>query len=355
MRVRQILIGKALYGAEMGGLAYVVVLNWNGRDFIRDCLRAALHQTYEPSRVLVVDNGSPDGSREIVAQEFPEVTLVSLPENLHFARGTNVGIRAALQDPECEHVVTLNNDTRADPEWLGELVRAAAGGVGMVASKLLLMDQPGILNSTGLSIGLDGSGLDRGWNQADEGQYDRSGDVFGPTAGAGLYRRAMLESIGLFDEDFVAYYEDLDLAWRARLAGWQARYAPRSVVFHKFSASHRQGSSLKTYLCERNRIWNLAQNYPWRYAAIGLPWNSARIVAGPVPWSREADPALDRLRNPRRATARAMAQARLDAYAGLRRALSKRRRRVAMSRADPATVGGWLRRYHVSFKDSVLA
>lgn len=339
----------------MGGLAYVVILNWNGRDFIRDCLRAALQQTYEPYRVLVVDNGSPDRSGEIVAQEFPEATLVPLAENLHFAKGTNVGIREALRDPTCEYIVTLNNDTRAGPDWLAALVRTAEDGIGMVASKLLMMDRPRVLNSTGISIGLDGSGLDRGWNEADAGQYDGSGDVFGPSAGAALYGRRMLESIGLFDEEFVAYYEDLDLAWRARLSGWRAQYAPDAVVFHKVSASHRRGSSLKTYLCERNRIWNLVQNYPWRYAALGLPWNSARTLAGPVPWTDDRDASLDRFQSPLWETARAMAQARLDAYAGLRRALWKRRRRAATSCVDAGTVGEWLRKYHVSLRASVLA
>ena len=338
----------------MPDLAYVVILNWNGRDYIRDCLKSVLQQSYPRYRILVVDNCSTDGSREIIAGEFSEVKLVPLPDNLHFARGTNAGIREALKDPECTHILTLNNDTRVDPEWLTELMRVAAD-VGMVASKLLLMDQPHIINSTGLTIAPDGSALDRGWNQVDQGQYDRSDDVFGPTAGAALYRRDLIDNIGLFDEEFVAYYEDVDLAWRSRLAGWQARYAPRAVVYHKFSASHGRGSSLKTYLCERNRIWNLVHNYPWRYAALTVPWNSARVLAGPLPWNGGREPASSRIQNPVFETARAMARARVDAYAGIPRALAKRRARAAASRVSPATVGGWLRRYHVSFRDAVLA
>jgi GT2 family glycosyltransferase len=338
----------------MPDLACVVILNWNGKDFVRDCLKSVLHQNYPRYRVLVVDNGSTDGSGEMIKGEFPEVKLVPLPENLHFARGTNAGIREALKDSECTHIVTLNNDTRVDPEWLEELVHVGSD-VGMVASKLLLMDQPKTINSTGLTIAPDGSALDRGWNQVDEGQYDRSEDVFGPTAGAALYRRELIDQIGLFDEEFVAYYEDVDLAWRARLAGWQARYAPRAVVYHKFSASHRRGSSLKTYLCERNRIWNLVQNYPWRYVALTVPWNSARILAGPIPWNGGSEPVSRRIQNPALETARAMARARLDAYAGIPRALAKRRARATASRVTPATVGDWLRRYHVSFRDAVLA
>src|SRR5213083_1566756 len=142
---------------------------------------------------------------------------------------------------------------------------------------------------------------------------------------------------------------------RARLAGWQAAYASRAVVYHKFSASHRRGSPLKTYLCERNRIWNLVQNYPWRYVVLTVPWNSARNVAGSIPWTNGTGPAAGRVQNPILETARAMARARVDAYAGIPRALGKRRARAVVSRVSPATVGDWLRRYHVSFRDAVLA
>src|SRR5947207_2139760 len=142
---------------------------------------------------------------------------------------------------------------------------------------------------------------------------------------------------------------------RARLAGWQAAYASRAVVYHKFSASHRRGSPLKTYLCERNRIWNLVQNYPWRYVVLTVPWNSARNVAGSIPWTNGTGPAAGRVQNPILETARAMARARVDAYAGIGRALGKRRARAVVSRVSPATVGDWLRRYHVSFRDAVLA
>lgn len=338
----------------MRDLAYVVILNWNGRELIRECLRSVLRQSYPRFKVVVVDNASTDGSRDIVAQEFPEVSLVPLPENLHFARGTNAGIREALKDRECAHILTLNNDTRVEPDWLAESVRAAPNA-GMVASKLLLMDEPRMLNSTGIAIGPDGSALDRGWNQADEGQYDRSVDVFGPTAAAALYRRDLIDRIGLFDEEFVAYYEDVDLAWRARLAGWEARYAPQAIVYHKFSASHRRGSPLKTYLCERNRIWNLLQNYPWRYAIFAVPWNSTRVLGGPLPWNGARHSAASRTSNSLRETATAMARARIDAYAGIPRALAKRQTRAAMTRVSSSVVGTWLRRYRISLRDAILA
>lgn len=339
----------------MDDLAYVVVLNWNGESCIRECLRSVLNQTYSPYRVLVVDNGSTDGSPGIIASEFPEASLIGLPENRHFARGSNVGMQEALKDSQCSYVVTLNNDTRVDPEWLHELVRASQPHAGMTACKMLFMDRTRLINSTGFWIAQDGSAMDRGWNQPDEGQFDEAFDVFGPTAGAALYRRELLQAVGLFDEDFLAYYEDLDLAWRGRLAGWDARFAPRSIVYHKFSASFGKGGSFKTYLCERNRIWNLIHNYPRRYVPLAIPWNFARVLAGPIPWNGvhagDAEAASSGFRD----TVAAMARARIDAYAGLSRAFAKRRERRRICRVDARTVGGWLRRYGLSLKDAVAA
>ena len=225
----------------MRGRAWVVILNWNGKDYIRDCLRHALAQTYQDYTVAVVDNASTDGSREVVRDEFSETTLIALPQNLHFARGTNAGVETALRDPSCEFVICLNNDTRVDPEWLAALVRAAdQSRIGSVAAKLLLMDHPNVLNSTGFWITRDGAAVDRGWLQRDEGQFDREVDVFGPSAGAALYRREALETVGLFDPDFVAYLEDVDLAWRIRLAGFEGRFAPNAIVYHQRAEPHME-------------------------------------------------------------------------------------------------------------------
>ena len=340
----------------MGSRTHVVILNWNGRRYVRDCLDSIFAQTYRDAKILVVDNGSTDGSAEFIRDEFPEAVLIALPANLHFARGTNAGVEVALQDPACEFVVTLNNDTRSDPEFLAGLVKAAAEErVGMVAAKLLFMDRPTILNTTGICPTRDGSGVDRGWNQRDDGQFDRETDVFAPTAGAALYRRTLFERVGLFDRDFVAYYEDLDLAWRARLAGWETRFAPRAVVYHKYSASSSYQSAWKTYQGERNRIWNLVQNYPMQYVAEGIPWNGMRVLAALrrriLPGRYTSPPTTGAGRGPSFAEfASATVRARLDAYAGLRMAFQKRRMRRAYRHVDNRTVGRWLRHYGVPIK-----
>lgn len=342
----------------MGAGLQVVILNWKGRDYVGDCLRSVLDQTYRDAGVIVVDNGSPDGSAEYIQSHFPEVQLVALPENLHFARGTNAGVEAALRDPACKYVVTLNNDTKVVPEFLAELVKGLdADRVGMVAAKLLFMDRPKILNTTGVSPTRDGAGVDRGWNQPDEGQWDAQTDVFAPTAGAALYRRAIFDTVGLFDGDFVAYYEDLDLAWRGRLAGWETRFAPGAIVYHKYSASNTYQSAWKTYQGERNRIWTLVQNYPLRYVAAGLPWNALRVLAalqrrvrrGPT---TEEDGAPAGFRGPGLSDfLTAVLRAKLDAYRGLGRALEKRRLRSSYRKVDAAEVGRWLRQYGVPLRD----
>ncbi len=342
----------------MGARTQVVILNWNGRGYIRDCLRTALDQTYEDAGVLVVDNGSTDGSADLIRDEFPEARLVALPENLHFARGTNAGVVVALRDPRCKYVVTLNTDTTVDPEFLAELVKSAESNhVGMVAAKLLFMDRPKVLNTTGILPTRDGSGVDRGWNQPDEGQFDAATDVFAPTAGAALYRREIFDTVGLFDGDFLAYYEDLDLAWRARLAGWDARFAPGAIVYHKYSASSSYQSAWKTYQGERNRIWTLVQNYPAIYVGLGIPWNATRILSalrrrlfrGSV---RPVNGGPAGFRGPSfQEFARATMRARLDAYAGLGRALEKRRLRSVYRTVTAADVGHWLRDYGVAIRD----
>ncbi|MEK6988280.1 MAG: glycosyltransferase family 2 protein, partial [Candidatus Thermoplasmatota archaeon] len=294
-----------------------------------------------------------DGSREIARDEFPEAELLALPENRHFARGTNAGFERALQDHDCAYVVALNNDTRVDPEWLAALVKPAEDArVGNVASKMLLMDHPDVINAAGLRITRDGAAVDRGWLQKDEGQLDRDVDVFGASGAAALYKREALDTVGLFDEDFVAYLEDVDLAWRIRLAGWECRFAPEAVVYHKFSASSNANSTWKTYASERNRIWNLVQNYPWRYVALAPPWNGVRNVAalrrrafpGKYPIALGASLRFQEV-------IQAHLRGRREAYAGLSKALAKRRLRARYRKATAADVGRWLRRYGIGIKD----
>ena len=191
----------------------VIIPNWNGQHLLAPCLLALAAQTNQDREVVLVDNGSQDGSVEWVRSRFPTVRLLAQERNLGFAAAINQGILAS----NSRYVVTLNNDTEPEPNWLAALVSAAENDptVGMCASKMLFADRPGIINSTGICLDRAGIAWDRRGGEPDDGREIEPVEVFGPCGGAALYRRAMLDQIGLFDEDFFAYLEDVDLAWRA--------------------------------------------------------------------------------------------------------------------------------------------
>jgi GT2 family glycosyltransferase len=247
----------------------VVILNWNGRRYLAPCLDALLGQTFQDSQIILVDNGSTDGSVELLRTAYPQAGLILNERNLGFAAANNQAIRASGS----EFVATLNNDTRADPGWLGALVEAmdAHPGVGMCASKMLFADRPHVINSAGIAVDRAGIAWDCLGGQPDDPSETTLRPVFGPCAGAALYRRAMLDRVGLFDEDFFAYLGDVDLAWRGQLAGWQALYVPQARVYHHHSATGKEGSPFKNRLLGRNKVWLIAKNYPMPYLLAYLP------------------------------------------------------------------------------------
>ena len=236
----------------------VVIPNWNGLRLLPTCLSALRAQTFRDFETLVVDNGSTDGSREFLAREFPEARVLALETNRGFAPAVNEGIRAARG----EVVVLLNNDTEADPQWLAEIARALDENprAGMVACKLRLFDPRDHLHSAGDFCRVDGIPGNRGVWEPDRGQYDDARGVFGACGGAAAYRRAMLDEIGGLDEALGSYCEDVDLNWRARLAGYEVAYAPNAIVYHMISATG--GGVISSFFVGRNFIWVIAKNYP---------------------------------------------------------------------------------------------
>jgi len=238
----------------------IIILNWNGRRYLQDCLQAVFAQTTRDFEVMLVDNGSTDGSTDLVRTHFPGVRLIENTHNRGFAAANNQAIRATTS----EFVATLNNDTQVEPGWLEALVNAmeAAPHVGMCASKMLFADPPHLINSAGIALDRAAIAWDRMGGQPDTPEDPSPQPVFGACAGAALYRRSMLDQIGLFDEDFFAYMEDVDLAWRAQLAGWEARYVPQARVYHHHSATAQEGSPFKRRLLGRNKVWLAVKNYP---------------------------------------------------------------------------------------------
>jgi len=247
----------------------VVIVNWNGRRYLERCLAALEIQTFPKFEVIMVDNGSTDGSVEWVRDHFPNVRLICNASNLGFAVGNNQGIQAS----DSALIATLNNDTRVDPDWLWALVEVmeAEPTVGMCGSKLLFADRPGLIDSTGISMDAAGIAWDRCGGEPDDPNQTAPIEVFGPCAGAALYRRTMFDQIGLFDETFFAYLEDVDLAWRARLAGWRCLYVPAARVYHVHSGTAREGSPFKNKLLGRNKVWTIVKNYPAGRLALYWP------------------------------------------------------------------------------------
>jgi GT2 family glycosyltransferase len=268
----------------------VLVVNWNARDDLERCLVSLEAQTDTDFEVVVVDNGSQDGSCELVRERFSDVVLVATGENLGFAEGCNRGLMATSGS----WVATLNNDAEADPHWIETLRRVARQGgddLGMVQSRILFRKRPGFTNSTGVLIHRDGTFIDRDFDQPVD-PHARLEEVFCASAGAALYRREMLDSTilgsGYFDRTFFMYFEDVDLGWRCRLAGWRALYAPEATVLHDFhGSSSRQAAHFVRLHCCRNRVRTMLKNASLIYIARCVPrmayeatWAALRV--GPV-------------------------------------------------------------------------
>lgn len=253
----------------------IVIPNYNGKHFLEGCLSSIAAQTYRDFETILVDNASRDGSVSFVKERFPWILTVENPVNLGFAGGTNSGIRKA----KGQYILTLNNDTRLEPDFLEEVKTAMESDstVGTVAPKMLLMD--GRINSTGMCISRSGAAWNRGMFEHDRGQYDAPGPIIGACAGAALYRRELFDDIGLFDEDFFLYHEDVDLSFRAFLAGWNCLYWPKAVVWHENSGTLDYGSDLCIYYVNRNILWFVAKSYPSWLLLSSLPWIIGRNIA----------------------------------------------------------------------------
>jgi GT2 family glycosyltransferase len=248
----------------------VVIPNWNGADMIAACLTALEAQSYEHD-VVVVDNGSVDNSVQIIEDQFPDITLLKNKKNLGFAGGVNTGIRYAL-DTNFDAIALLNNDAITDEAWLENLVvnLEKFPEAGIVTCKLLGGDGSHI-DSTGDIYTTWGIPYPRGRDEPTSDKYDTDQWIFGASGGASLYRAAMLREIGLFDEDFFAYYEDVDISFRAQLAGWKVRYEPKATVNHTTSSTGSKIPGFFTYQTIKNYPLIFWKNVPTSLLPMMLP------------------------------------------------------------------------------------
>lgn len=269
-------------------IASVIIPTYNGEAHLPTCLEALRRQDMpaDDFEVIVVDDASQDGTLALLESRYPEVHVVPLERNQGLAAACNAGVRVA----NGEILVMLNNDTEAEPQWLSELVRTmeANPDAGTVASKILLFDRRDVIHSAGDMYGRDGIPRNRGVWERDEGQYDNDMRVFGGCGGAVAYHRAAWEEAGGFDEQLFMYLEDVDLAWRLRLLGWEAVFAPRARVYHRLSATG--GGPLASFYTGRNTLWVLARDVPGpilrRYwplmirAQMRITWEALKAFRG---------------------------------------------------------------------------
>lgn len=239
----------------MNPLVSVLIINWNGKHYLEDCLTSLYNQTYKNFEVIVFDNGSVDGSVEFVKSRFPDVHIIKNKENIGFAGGNNIAFKNAKGD----FIALLNNDTKVDILWLEELIKVMQSSkkIGICTAKVLRMGDPSIIDSTGL-IFKSGFPTGRGYSEKDTGQYDKQEEVWGATGTAVLLRREMINKIGLFDETFFAYCEDIDLSWRARNAGWKTVYVPTSICYHVSGGTSKNFKIQE--LIEKNKARTLCKN-----------------------------------------------------------------------------------------------
>lgn len=238
-------------------LVSVIIVNWNGRQYLEKCLTSIITQTYKNIEVILVDNNSTDGSREFIAERFPEVILIRNNRNYGFAEANNIGIKAGRG----EYVATINNDTEAEPGWIENLVNVIKRDpdIGMCASKILLLNNKDLIDSAGMVLYPDGLGVCRGYLEKDADSYNREEEVCFPKACAALYRKDAVVNAGYFDKDYFAYSEDGDLGLRIRMLGYKCIYVPTARVYHHHSGTFNRDLLLKAYLCERNRLFTIVK------------------------------------------------------------------------------------------------
>jgi GT2 family glycosyltransferase len=309
-------------------LATVIIVNWNGRHLLADCLKSLQAQKFKKFETILVDNGSSDGSVEWIHRYHPEVRVVPLSSNRGFCVANNVGYRLV----NTKYIALLNNDAVAHPLWLGSLVEALEknGQAGFAASKILNYEKPDIIDRAGDSYSRAGVGLLRGRGMPAHA-YDKQEWIFGACAAASLYDKRMVDEIGLFDEDFFLLHEDVDLSFRAQLMGYRCLYVPKAKVYHKTSSSIIRDSPISIYYGHRNVEWVYLQNMPGRLLAQTIVLHLAHMMGSFIYFFCQGE-----MRN--------ILRAKRDGFRHIKKVLRKRRSIQNGKRVDDAYIWNLLER-----------
>jgi GT2 family glycosyltransferase len=247
----------------------VIIVNWNGRQFLPDCLSALRQQTFRDFETIFVDNASTDDSVEYVRVTFPEVKIVALERNHGFSEGNIAGFNHASG----ETVVLLNNDTEAHPDWLEAIHRASQQfpAAGSFACKMMYFNDRARIENCGFQIDSAGIAAELGRDELDGAKWQSPCEVFGACGGAVAYRRRMLDEIGFLDPDFFMIYEDVDLSFRAQLSGFRCVYVPEAIVYHHYRSTIKKGPALQVFYSQRNIDFVYCKNLPLAFIFRSAP------------------------------------------------------------------------------------
>lgn len=268
-------------------LVSIIVLTWNGKQYLKNCLDSCFSQTYDHIEVLLVDNASKDGTAEYVRKNYPKCKLILNKENLGFAEGNNEGIRNSRGD----WVLILNNDTKLDKQCIQQLINSVSGEkMGMASPAMYYWGKE--IDTRGLRL------LKQGYTK-DIKSIEEAKKVLAPCGGAAFYSKSMLENINLkrrngkkdyFDPDFFIYAEDFDFGLRAQLAGWKCIHVPTAKVDHLHGATMNKYSNTQIFLGDRNRSWTIIKNYPSLIFWKKFPYFLAMNLASFIKWSFKGKP-----------------------------------------------------------------
>lgn len=257
-------------GMDDSSKTAVVVVNFNGKEFLDRCLDSLKYQTFSHFQTIVVDNASHDGSADGIEERFPGVEVIRLEKNIGFAAANNLAVE---RSEGCRWVALLNPDAFAEPDWLLNLHIAAERNsrYNFFGSYMKQYGSSGHLDGTGDIYHLCGLAWRRDHGMPEDQTPRSMGEIFSPCAAAAMYRRDIFLDVGGFDEKFFCYFEDVDLAFRLRLLGYRCLYVPNAKVEHVGSATTGRRSDFAVYYGHRNMVWTYVKNMPSSLFWYGLP------------------------------------------------------------------------------------
>ena len=244
-----------------------VIPTWNGKHLLEECLPSLKEQRDQDFEVIIVDNGSDDGTIPFLKREYPQIKVINLKEKSGFAVPVNRGAQAA----KGQYIVLLNNDVVLDPLWLTNLTKRLDQNKEIGFCACLMLDKDGEkVDSAGDGFSWWGRVYPIGKGK-DPKDYQEEKLIFGACGGASIWRKEVFNTVGYLDEDFYAYYEDTDLSFRAQLAGFKCLYVPSAFCYHKGSATFEKDSPKMRFIGNRNKDWVVFKNYPLKYLIIKFP------------------------------------------------------------------------------------